>query len=334
MQTAVFLVAFFASSSLPLKITDFPTELFWDQDVYASYKAPFAKQDSDGFTAKLQTLGVVTLESGCGRLKNRLARLEDGTKVCCRYRDTRADLRSDMYAYHLASLLGIDSVPPTVLVTIDFSSRLWSNVAAEAKAIGWHQGSAVELAMYVDGLSEEYIPDVFKPESALVTKESARNYSTSEKLRLLQWTDMIAFDYITGHTDRLFSTMLNLQWTPNMLQKPVHNLEVTSSGQLVLLDNESAFWLGYATARMTSLHYDLQAHFLKRICVFRRETIESIEKLATSYSPWAVLEQYVMTRDHGLLVAMGPLSSADQADLAVRLRGVMERVHWCSRQVR
>ena len=327
----MFFVVLFTSSALPHnKNTDFPAKLFWDQDVSESFKAPFAKQDRDDFAAKLQRLRVVTLENGCGRLKNRLARLEDGTKVCCRYRDSKTDIRSDLYAYHFAALLGIESVPPTVLVTVDFFSRLWGSVATEANAAGWDQGSYVELTVYVDGLAEEYIPNALKPENALITTQSVKNSSASEKLRLMQWTDMIAFDYITGHTDRLFSTLLNLQWSPNMLQKPVHNLEVTSSGQLVLLDNESALWLGYAVAKMASSQYDLQAHFLERICVFRRETIESIERLAMSESPWAVLELYLVTYDHGAYSALGPLPPGDQADMAVRLKAVMERVHWCS----
>ena len=330
MKTVVFFVLIFALDALPLEETRFPAELFWNHDLVASLKAPFAQQDRDGFATKLQSLRVVALENGCGRLKNRLAILEDGTKICCRYRDSKTDIRSDLYAYYFAALLGIESLPPTLLATVDLSDQLWSSVATEAKTVGWVQGSYVELAMYVDNLSNEYIPDVLKPEKAMVTKELVKNFSASEKLRLVQWTDMIAFDYMTGHTDRLFNTLLNLQWSPNMLQKPVHNLEVTPGGYLVLLDNESAFWLGYAAARMKSSYRDLQAHFLNKICVFKNETIDSVKKLASSDSPWDVLEQYVKRRDPESYLALGPLAPGDQMEMAVRLRDVMARVQWCT----
>lgn len=320
----------FALDALPLEKTSFPGELFWNQDLVANIKAPFAQQDRDAFAAKLQSLPVVALKNGCGSLKNRLATLKDGTKMCCRYRDSKTDIRSDLYAYYFAALLGIESLPPTILAAVDLSGQLWSSVAIEAKSAGWVHGSYVELAMYVDNLSNEYIPEVLKSEKVIVTQELVKNFSTSEKLRLVQWTDMITFDYVTGHTDRLFNTLLNLQWSPNMLQKPVHNLEVTPGGQLVLIDNESAFWLGYAAVRMKPSYHDLQAHFLKKICVFKSETVNSVEKLASSDSPWDVLEQYVKRRDPESYVALGPSAPGDQAEMAIRLKDVMARVQWCT----
>ncbi len=45
------------------------------------------QEDGMEFASKVHRERIVHLSAGCGRGKNRIATLSDGTKMCCRYRD-------------------------------------------------------------------------------------------------------------------------------------------------------------------------------------------------------------------------------------------------------
>lgn len=316
---------------------DFPESLFWPDTLDQTVKAPFSEEDGKAFAEKARSLRVTRLEEGCGRMKNRLATLEDGTRVCCRYRDNVNELRGDLYSYHLNGLLGLWNAPPTAAVKVDLSGKQWSGVREAAREAGWKERAVVLLSLYIDGLHEEHIPLLFKSGKYTLTSELFSNVSlTAEETKhLVQWTDMIVFDFVIGHTDRLFNILLNLKWNSHMMEKPVHNLKKTRSSDLVLLDNESGFWIGYTSGKQAQENYDLQAHFLKRLCVFRRQTIQALLKLSSvnGQPPSAVLEGYIQQVDPTSFSLLRRLKDHLQTEFNTRVKEIEKRLSQCASMV-
>ena len=309
--------------------------LFWPDTLEWKANPPLTKEDAKTFATKVRTLPFVSLEKGCGRMKNRLATLEDGTRVCCRYRDNGNQLRGDVYAYHLSTLLGMWNVPPTAAIKVDLSSKQWRSVRDEVGEAEWKNNAVISVSLYVDGLEEEYFPPVLRnSSSATLTTFNLVNISTAETKQLMQWTDMIVFDFVMGHTDRLFNALLNSKWNSHMMEKPVHNLKKTaSSSKLVLLDNESGFDIGYVAAKQKEEYYRLQAAFLKRICVFREQTIEALRKLgstgSTKLSPGAVLDRYIQQVDPLSYSLLRKWRTQSQMEFNARVEELQNRLNEC-----
>ena len=305
-------------------------DVYWSIDVEKRLRRLFSEEEGEVFRRKVNTLRVISLQKGCGRMKNRLAILEDGTKVCCRYRDNKNELRGDLYSYHFNNLLQMWNASPTTIVKINFSRNQWTNVANVAIEAGWEDGSDVIMVLFIDGLEKVYMPNLLKPDGGILDQQSTNNVSVSDKVVLMQWTDMIVFDFIIGHTDRLFSNLLNLQWNPHMMEKCIQNLEKTSSGDLVLIDNESGFWIGYISANKKPSNYQLQIFFLQRICLFRRSTIEVIEWLHSSGQGDIILEEHIHSTDNQSYSSMRKLNRAEREEFLSRLGVVLERIRDCS----
>ena len=325
----------FASS-----LADDSSGVFWPESLDWNVNALFTEDDRSTLVKKMRTLSVISLEPGCGRMKNRLATLEDGSRVCCRFRDNGNQLRGDVYAYHFNRLLGMWNIPATIAIKLDLSGKQWESVKTAATEAGWKDRVTVVVSQFIDGLEDEYFPLLLKNVSSFhpLTLQSASNLSTADTKALMEWTDMIVFDYIIGHTDRLFNALLNLKWNSHMMEKPVHNLKKTaSSSDLVLLDNESGFDLGYIAAEKREGYFSLQIAFLERICVFRAPTISALAKLGSTDddskshpSPSALVEQYMRQVDPLSFSALWRWKDEAQREFDRRVRTVLERVDNCA----
>lgn len=300
----------------------------------------FTEKDLQGFISKLRSKKVVELRAGCGRDKNRLAVLEDGTKVCCRYRHSR-EARGDLYSYHFNSMMGLHNTPPVVLKKVNFSSSQWESVAATAQQAGWTDHSTISMTLFAKDLQEENFPAVLRELDTIITKEKVLDESLQEEelWRLLQWSDMIVFDFVVGHSDRIFNALFNLQWNAHMMLRPVHNLfktRDTSGSKLVLVDNESGFWMGYKMGSREPHKFELQKKFLSRMCLFTSQTVRKIEDLLSSYGDGSMsasaakeLEDYVRTRDPDSFRIAPVLDSNQRREFESRLRQVLGQVEWC-----
>ena len=310
---------------------------FWAESLesWSAVRPLFSEEDRKTLAKKMRKLKVVSLEPGCGRMKNRLATLEDGTRVCCRYRESGNQLRGDLYAYHFNRILGMWNVPATVAVKLDLTGKQWRNVTQAAEEAGWKNGVSIIASQVVDDLQDEYFPPELLNTSAALPLTLSSAHSIE---RLMQWTDMILFDYIIGHNDRLFNALLNSKWNSHMMEKPVHNLKKTAkTADLVLLDNESGFEFGYIAAEKKEEYHQLQINFLDRICVFRRPTISSLMTLGSSayndrgsLSPSAHLENYIREVDLQSFTAVRKWKTQYQAEFDARVRRTLERVHKCA----
>lgn len=313
--------------------------VYWSSELESAFKPPFSARDRDDFISKTREESVVHLETGCGRLKNRLATLSDGTKVCCRYRDSKSALRGELYSYHLANLLGMWNVPPTTVLTIDYSSDQWRTVSQSAKDAGWEDDGDVIMVLYIEGLEQEFVPQLLRGTNQTVTSKilafgessetiSGENLvSEEEKIRLMQWSDLALFDFIIGHTDRLFNTLVNLQWNKHMYERCINNLLKTSSGQLVLIDNESGLWIGYT---MTPDKVSLQKEFLNKMCVFKRSTVQTLTDAYSSIRSAAdILEDYVLKSDSKSYKALRKLSGTEKEEFNHRIAQALQHIQHC-----
>ena len=222
------------------------------------------------FSHKLRYSAVVVdIRPGCGRMNNRLLVFSDGSKGCCKYSETELEQRGELFAYHLSSLLHVESVPPAVLATLNFSGSFWRRVSDKAIAAGWRNGKKVLLTSFVENLQDEYFPSYFVENLTTKKQDQLPNttkqyFSTANKQELAEWSNMIMFDYITGHSDRLLCSLVNMQWAPSVVDKPIHNLGKTATGRLIMYDNESCFAIGYKAGR--SYKKKLQTYFVAHLC--------------------------------------------------------------------
>ena len=210
--------------------------LYWPNDKQWTIQPLFSEREASVFMDKIRSLRVVSLEEGCSTSKplNRLATLEDGTKVCC-----RPFKIGNIYSYHMNWLLGLRNVPPIIAVKVNLTNEMWKNIHDVAKAAGWWDGMRIIMEPFIDNLTEVYnLPYFNDNETSILTVPVAEKLPLTPVARkmMVEWSDMILFDFVTGHTDRKIF---------NNQKRPVKNLYRTSSSKLVLIDNESTFTQGY-----------------------------------------------------------------------------------------
>lgn len=100
-------------------------------------------------------------------------------------------------------------------------------------------------------------------------------------IELAQWSDLIVFDYIIAHLDRVVNNLFNYQWNSQIMEAPAHNLAKTGN-LLLFLDNESGLLHGY---RLLSKYQAYHSLLLKNLCVFRRSTINQVRNGGGQFRP-------------------------------------------------
>ena len=253
----------------------------WDPAMVSTIPKVFTAEGDKDFIDKAHRLRVVNITKGCSDYEKRMLILEDGTKVCSKHRVNYQQLQSELYSFHLSRILNIYNMPPTVLVKVDYNSPQWQDVIGDATKAGLRQGMIVVLTQYVDNLLPTHIPDLLQAKSDILLPANISFKITSEKTihQLIQWTNLIAFDYITANSDRVMNALSNMQWNPRVIGMPVHNLYETSQGAIVFIDNESGFWLGYKLASESETHRRLQKSYITKICIVDGSVLHAIEEL-------------------------------------------------------
>ncbi|XP_066512611.1 four-jointed box protein 1-like [Hoplias malabaricus] len=219
------------------------------------------------------SLRVIQLEAGCGRATNRLATLEDGSRVCVRYGVDQDQVLGETLSFHVATLLGINNVPPLVLTKPDPSWQKWSAVRDSIVTLNWSANTIVSLTKWVPNATQVSIPIQFRKQLGTGGNSTLENLTPSE---LLQWTDLILFDYLTANFDRVANHLFNLQWDRLALDRLTNNLLRTSEGQLVFIDNEAGLVHGYRVLdRWEHIHQML----LNSTCEYRDQTVQRLTEL-------------------------------------------------------
>lgn len=93
-------------------------------------------------------------------------------------------------------------------------------------------------------------------------------------IELAQWSDLVVFDYLIAHLDRVVNNLYNYQWNSKIMEAPAHNLAKDPNSELLLfLDNESGLLHGYRLLAKYEAYHSL---LLENLCVFRRSTIDQV----------------------------------------------------------
>uniref|UniRef100_H0W295 Four-jointed box kinase 1 n=1 Tax=Cavia porcellus TaxID=10141 RepID=H0W295_CAVPO len=223
---------------------------------------------------------VVALErGGCGRSSNRLARFADGTRACVRYGINPEQIQGEALSYYLARLLGLQRhVPPLALARVEARGAQWAQVQEELRAAHWTEGSVVSLTRWLPNLTDVLVPAPWRSEDGRLRPlrdagGELANLSQAELVDLVQWTDLILFDYLTANFDRLVSNLFSLQWDPRVMQRATSNLHRGPGGALVFLDNEAGLVHGYRVAGMWDKYNE---PLLQSVCVFRERTARRV----------------------------------------------------------
>lgn len=257
--------------------------VYWSASLESLLPRGFSVSDVREWVDYARNTTVVRVLEGCGRMQNRLLVFDDGTQSCCRYRQNNDQIQGDIFSFYLAQLLGMQNLPPATLGLLQGHERQWLSVRSQLTLAQWNEQKPIVMTKFVDNLVPAYIPKHFRGDGP---EERRRLHPipedvlglTNEELReLVQFSDLVIFDYLTANLDRVVNNMYNKQWNPDMMTAPAHNLaKVSKTGLLVFLDNESGLLHGY---RLLDKYETYHKAMLDGLCVFRRSTADAIKEL-------------------------------------------------------
>ncbi|KAK2507237.1 hypothetical protein MC885_005820 [Smutsia gigantea] len=257
--------------------------IFWSRGLEEQVPRGFSEAQAAAWLEVARGSRVVALERGsCGRSSNRLARFADGTRACVRYGINPEQIQGEALSYYLARLLGLQRhVPPLALSRVEARSSQWAQVQEELRVAHWAEGSVVSLTRWLPNLTDVVVPAPWRSEDGHLQPLRAAggelaNRSQAELVDLVQWTDLILFDYLTANFDRLVSNLFSLQWDPRVMQRATSNLHRGPGGALVFLDNEAGLVHGYRVADMWDKYNE---PLLQSVCVFRERTARRVLEL-------------------------------------------------------
>ncbi|CAJ1057418.1 four-jointed box protein 1 [Xyrichtys novacula] len=306
---------------------DYHDGIFWSEWLEDLLPAGFTEEYAQAWRDRARTQPVVKLEPGCGRISNQLATFADGTKACVRYGINADQVQGETLTYYLASLLGITNLPPLILSQLSADSEQWDAVRARIDGLQWSDGAVVSLTKWVSNLTGVVTPAPLRQESSGLhpVLHELWNKTTAELLELMQWSDLIIFDYLTANFDRLVSNLFSLQWDSRVMERDTNNLLKTPRGDLVFIDNEAGLVHGFRVLNMWEKYHST---VLSSVCVFRKRTTQRVAELHKRRdSRKKLLELY---RDsEPLSVELGFLSEEHAAVLQDRIDRLYKHILHC-----
>ena len=301
--------------------------IYWTEKAESLAPEGFTDKQIAEWRNSLMTGQVVGVTSGCGRMQNRQLTLDDATKACARYRVNTDQIQGEVYSYYLSRALGISNVPPAIVMQPNPREDQWRRVHMSLASAQWATDKVVIVTPWVKGLQPAYIPAELRSESRQLYPSDVRDDSDPERIRtLLQWSDLIVFDYLTANLDRVINNLYNQQWNPDMMSSPTHNLEqAPQSGLLVFLDNESGLFHSY---RLLNKYHHYHQSMLKSICVFRRSTVDRIRDFIASGDIGTTIMS-LFKADEPLHKRVPRIPEKTLTILNRRLRDVASQISWC-----
>ncbi|XP_033122683.1 four-jointed box protein 1-like [Anneissia japonica] len=285
--------------------------------------------ESDAWSTKARLYSILNVTCGCGRMQNRLVITEDGTKMCARYRMNQDQIQGEVFSYYLSKVLGIQNAPPLVLSTVDYESPQWRSVRGQIQDAGWTDGKLVILSQWVPDLIPVYVPIEFHDERKQLHPINIVNKTYTEISELVQWSDMVIFDYLTANLDRLTNNMFNKQWNNLIMDSPVHNLAKSKqSGLLIFFDNESGLLHSY---RLLDKFGKFHQEILQSLCIFRANTVSIIEKLYHDDNISAMIKAEYESNEP-LHTRLFGLPHRNIEILKQRLADVYKQIQFCRRK--
>jgi len=273
----------------------------------------------------------------CGREDNRFVTFTDGTNACMRNRKDSKLVQGEVMAFYLARMLGMANTPAVVLS--ETSSNQWSTKEITALP----STDIVALIQWIPRLTKTVMPEAIVNRlvgsQGPLSATSATGMDPDDLSDLVQWSDLIVFDFLTGNYDRVVSMMdgAESEGDASQLKETVHNLgRSTKTSSLWMLDNESSFLdaytLMYAPGSQGHKFVRFHARALQTLCLFRRRTVERVEALASSDQPDQLLLEFVR-KGEPLFDKLPGLDTAARAQFRIafasRLRMVAQWFETC-----
>ncbi|KAG9337004.1 hypothetical protein JZ751_029920 [Albula glossodonta] len=252
--------------------------IFWSERLEAQLPTGFTEEHTRIWRERTRGHPIVSLEPGCGRISNRLATFSDGSRACVRYGINADQVQGETLTYYLATLLGIPNLPPLVLSQLNPESEQWAAVKGSIASLQWTGKAIVSLTEWVANLTGVVTPAPLRQEGRGLhpLREELENKTLEELLELVQWSDLIVFDYLTANFDRLVSNLFSLQWDSRVMERDTSNLHKTPRGDLVFIDNEAGLVHGYRVLHMWEKYHSA---LMGSVCVFRRRTAQRVIEL-------------------------------------------------------
>ncbi|NXX45488.1 FJX1 protein, partial [Tricholaema leucomelas] len=329
----------FGAASSPSPAAGFsPVErgIFWSRDLEAQVPPGFAAEEAAAWLSAARAARVASLErGGCGRSSNRLARLSDGSRACVRYGISPEQIQGEALSYHLAGVLGMqERLPPMALALVEARGRQWEPVREELRGSLWAEGAVVSLTRWVDNLTAVVAPAPWGAEASggrrlqPLSAGELGGLAPEQLVELVQWSDLILFDYLTANFDRLVSNLFSLQWDPRVMRRATSNLLRGPDGGLVFMDNEAGLVHGY---RLLAMWDPYNEPLLRSVCVFREGTARRVAELHRRRSAAAELRRRYRAREP-LWARLGFLSERQAELLQARVDFVHRHIAHCRAQ--
>ncbi|KAL8169697.1 UNVERIFIED_CONTAM: hypothetical protein K2H54_055821 [Gekko kuhli] len=315
----------------PLPASPVRGGIFWSRALEAQVPPGFSADETASWLRAARAARVVSLErGGCGRSSNRLARLSDGSRACVRYGINPEQIQGEALSYHLAELLGIqERLPPLALSRVEARGGQWAQVREELRGSHWAEGAVVSLAQWVDNLTDVVAPAPWRAEAGRRLQTLAagelRGLGPAQLVELVQWSDLILFDYLTANFDRLVSNLFSLQWDARVMHRATSNLLRAPNGGLVFLDNEAGLVHGY---RLLAMWDKYNEPLLRSVCLFREATAQRVRELHRLRNAAAELRRLYRTREP-LAETLGFLSDQQAQLLQDRVDLVHKHILHC-----
>ncbi|KAM7041798.1 four-jointed box protein 1 [Acridotheres tristis] len=326
------------TDSPPPADTASPVErgIFWSRELEEQVPPGFAAEEAAAWLSAARAARVASLErGGCGRSSNRLARLSDGSRACVRYGINPEQIQGEALSYHLAGVLGMqERLPPMALALVEARGRQWEPVREELRGSHWAEGAVVSLTRWVDNLTAVVAPAPWGAEPGAgrrlqpLSAGELVGLPPSQLVELVQWSDLILFDYLTANFDRLVSNLFSLQWDPRVMRRATSNLLRGPDGGLVFMDNEAGLVHGY---RLLAMWDPYNEPLLRSVCVFREGTARRVAELHRRRSAAAELRRRYRAREP-LWARLGFLSERQAELLQARVDFVHRHIAHCRAQ--
>ncbi|XP_051539715.1 four-jointed box protein 1 [Myxocyprinus asiaticus] len=303
--------------------------VFWSAWLDGLSTTVFDEEHERKWREQVRDARVVLLEAGCGRPTNRLATFADGSRACVRYGIDADQVLGETLSYYLAKLLGISNLPPLALSKLNISSEQWASVSENIEALEWSPNAIVSLTKFLPNVSEVFIPLPLRKQQGRGLQPSPEiisNMTIPYLVELIQWTDLILFDYLTANFDRIVSHIFSLQWDARVMERATNNLLKTTSGHLVFIDNEAGLIHGY---RVLDLWERYHRTLLSSSCVFRRGTARRIAEMKRSGNGAKQLFELYRAREP-FARELGSLSEVQALTLQNRIAVVHKHINQCT----
>ncbi len=145
-------------------------------------------------------------------------------------------------------------------------------------------------------------------------------------VELMQWSDLIIFDYLTANFDRIVSHIFSLQWDARVMERTTNNLLKTINGHLLLLITRAGLVHGYRVLDLWERYHRL---LLSSSCIFRRSTVRRLSELKRSGNSAKLLCELYRAREP-LARELGSLSEEHALTLQNRVDVVYKHIKQCT----